>query len=78
MVQVQKKQQLKQQQRATAETTADADGKTYKIGVLQLVEHAALDASNEGFVAALNDSGISYENRPAERSERPVGLPDNR
>lgn len=40
---------------------AAADGKTYKIGVIQLVEHAALDASNEGFVAALNDSGISYE-----------------
>lgn len=49
----------------TAETTAEtkeaaADGKTYKIGVLQLVEHAALDASNEGFVAALDDAGISY------------------
>lgn len=51
---------------STADTTADtskvtdSDEKTYKIGVLQLVEHAALDASNEGFVAALNDSGISY------------------
>lgn len=47
----------------TAETTADTaadDGKTYKIGVLQLVEHAALDASNAGFVQALEDSGISY------------------
>lgn len=49
----------------TAETTAEtkeaaADGKIYKIGVLQLVEHAALDASNEGFVAALDDAGISY------------------
>ena len=49
----------------TTETTAEtkeaaADGKTYKIGVLQLVEHAALDASNEGFVAALDDAGISY------------------
>ena len=37
------------------------DGTTYKIGVLQLTEHAALDAANEGFVAALNDAGISYE-----------------
>lgn len=44
----------------TAETKAAADGTTYKIGVLQLVEHAALDASNEGFVAALDDAGISY------------------
>lgn len=42
-----------------AETAAD--GETYKIGVIQLVEHAALDASNQGFVAALNDAGISYE-----------------
>ncbi len=31
------------------------------MGVLQLVEHAALDASNKGFVAALDDSDISYE-----------------
>lgn len=56
----------------TAETTSDTtaesaeskmvlDGETYKIGVLQLTEHAALDAANEGFVAALDDSGISYE-----------------
>lgn len=33
---------------------------TYDIGVLQLTQHAALDAANEGFVAALNDSGIKY------------------
>lgn len=35
-------------------------GKTYKIGVLQLTEHDALDAANKGFVEALDDSGISY------------------
>lgn len=45
---------------AETETTA-ADGETYKIGVIQLVEHAALDAANEGFVAALDEAGISYE-----------------
>lgn len=44
---------------SSAEQTAD--GQTYKIGVLQLTEHAALDASNEGFIAALDASGISYE-----------------
>ena len=33
---------------------------SYKIGVLQLTEHAALDAANKGFVAALDESGISY------------------
>lgn len=32
----------------------------YQIGVLQLTQHAALDAANEGFIAALNDSGIKY------------------
>ena len=43
------------------EDTETADDTVYKIGVIQLTEHAALDASNEGFVAALNDSGIKYE-----------------
>lgn len=38
-----------------------ATGTTYQIGVLQLVQHAALDAANEGFVAALDDAGISYK-----------------
>lgn len=37
-----------------------ADQPTYKVGVIQLTEHAALDASNKGFIAALDDSGISY------------------
>ncbi len=37
------------------------DGKTYKIGVLQLTEHNALDSANKGFVEALDDSGISYD-----------------
>ena len=38
-----------------------ADGETYKIGVLQLTQHVALDKTNEGFVAALDDAGIKYE-----------------
>lgn len=51
----------------TAETDADeatdaqADGETYKIGVIQYVQHDALDASNEGFFAALDEAGIKYE-----------------
>lgn len=45
---------------ATDAATGTADGESYKIGVIQLVEHAALDASNEGFIAALDASGISY------------------
>lgn len=37
-----------------------ADGKQFKIGVLQLVQHAALDAANEGFIKALDDAGLNY------------------
>lgn len=43
----------------TAEETTDE--KVYKIGVLQLTQHPALDKSNEGFFAALDDAGIKYE-----------------
>ena len=34
--------------------------KTYKVGVLQLTEHSALDAANKGFIAALDESGLKY------------------
>ena len=34
--------------------------KKYKIGVLQLTEHDALDQANKGFVQALDESGLSY------------------
>ncbi len=40
---------------------AAGDETVYKIGVLQLVQHAALDQSNEGFFAALDDAGVKYE-----------------
>lgn len=50
---------------AAAETKSEdaeaASGETYKIGVLQLVQHAALDAANEGFFAALDNAGVKYE-----------------
>ena len=39
---------------------AEANSGSYKIGVIQLTEHPALDAANEGFIAALDDSGIDY------------------
>ena len=45
----------------TESTESTGDGTTYKIGVLQFTQHAALDKANEGFIAALDDSGISYE-----------------
>ena len=49
---------------AAAETTTAAadsteaakeDGKTYNVGICQLVQHPALDAATEGFQAALKD-----------------------
>lgn len=43
---------------ATSGDTASGSG--YKIGVLQLTEHGALDQTNKGFVAALDESGIAY------------------
>jgi putative ABC transport system substrate-binding protein len=45
----------------TAGTAKSASGKKYKIGVLQLVQHTALDASNKGFLAALNDAGLNCD-----------------
>lgn len=38
-----------------------ASGETYNIGVLQYMPHTALDASNKGFFAALDELGIKYE-----------------
>lgn len=32
---------------------ADKGGKQYKVGIVQLVEHSALDAANKGFVDGL-------------------------
>lgn len=42
--------------------SADAPGSdgSYKIGVLQLTEHGALDQTNKGFIEALDESGIPY------------------
>lgn len=38
------------------ETTSNGE---YKVGVVQLVEHPALDAANKGFVDALKEKGLS-------------------
>jgi len=45
---------------AAADSEAE-DGTVYKIGVLQYVQHDALDASNEGFFKALDDLDVKYE-----------------
>lgn len=39
---------------------AVTSAKTYKIGTIQLVQHAALDASYQGFVDYLNSKGIKF------------------
>lgn len=44
----------------TPGTTGDAE-KTYRIGIIQLTEHAALDAACQGFVDAINASGLKVE-----------------
>ena len=47
-----------------ADTQADTEGtadKVYKIGVIQYVQHEALDSSYNGFIKALDDAGIKYE-----------------
>lgn len=46
---------------AATESTAEeaetsADGKVYKVGIVQLVEHVALDAATEGFKQAMVDA----------------------
>lgn len=40
---------------------AAADGETYKIGVIQYIQHDALDRANEGFVEALTEAGFPAE-----------------
>ena len=45
----------------SAAGSAPAAEGAYKIGVLQLTQHAALDQTNEGFIAALDEAGITYE-----------------
>ncbi len=39
-------------------TASNSDAKTYKIAISQIVEHPSLDATREGFIAALKDAGI--------------------
>lgn len=39
-------------------TMASAEGETYKVGILQYVEHPALDEAEKGFVEALKDGGL--------------------
>jgi len=38
-------------------STGGTDKETYSIGIIQLVEHVALDSAREGFIDALKDNG---------------------
>lgn len=46
---------------AQTEEVAEGSGEVYKVGVIQLVQHVALDKTNEGFVQALADAGLNVE-----------------
>ena len=40
-----------------ASSDAAQDGKVYKVGVVQLVQHGALDQANQGMIDGLKDNG---------------------
>ncbi|TBL79946.1 ABC transporter substrate-binding protein [Paenibacillus thalictri] len=46
-------------QGADASQPAKTEQKMYKIGISQIVEHPSLDATRQGFIAALKDAGIT-------------------
>lgn len=45
----------------TQNEKANADEKTYKVGILQYVEHPSLNEATKGFKAALKESGLKVE-----------------
>lgn len=52
---------------STGSSDGAAGGKSYSIGVVQIITHEALDASREGFKAALADAGlkVTYDEQNA-------------
>ena len=46
---------------STEETTTTADGKTYNIGVCQLLQHPALDAATEGFLTEKLGDAVTFD-----------------
>ena len=44
---------------SSSSSSSDSSSASYKIGVVQLTEHTALDATNQGFVEAVEASGLS-------------------
>lgn len=58
-----------QKETQAPETTADASGETYNIGICQLVQHPALDAATQGFKEALikllGEDKVSFDEQNA-------------
>ncbi|HHV95067.1 MAG TPA: ABC transporter substrate-binding protein [Clostridiaceae bacterium] len=65
-----------QNENVTQDTKETNTSKKQKIGIIQYIEHVALDAAREGFVAALEDNGykdgenieIDYQNAQGDQS----------
>lgn len=66
----------KEEEQKTEGSEPAADGETFKIGVIQLAEHPALDASYEGFMEGLKEAGfedgknltVDYQNAQGDQS----------
>jgi len=48
------------QEEAAKSDGSSEDAPVYRIGIIQYTQHDALDAANQGFIAALDDAGIHY------------------
>jgi len=49
------------QNTTTQDETQNGVSPSFQIGILQLVEHPALDAAREGFIFALEEAGLDFE-----------------
>lgn len=54
----------KEKEKNNASENSNADDKTFKIGITQIVEHPSLNAATEGFKKAIEESGLKVEYDP--------------
>ena len=58
---------------AAADTETPAEGASYTVGICQLVQHPALDAATQGFIARQNSNGHTLYSLAYRRiSSRPI------